>query len=197
VGSLLRADGIALSTNGLTWAKGVGAYGVGWGNTGTGITVRRGGTLYIKYHSGVEGAALYYTEHGRKWDGWRTMGPVIADGIGSHPNEPVILKISDAGTPGSTVAWINGVGKSGIWSGLTSPGPYDLALHGDAQWTLPPIVVKEAAKPLSFWSNPIGWTNPSPPAPTNPVHAVPDGGWAAVLFAFAVLILAGVHRRSY
>lgn len=183
-----------MSTDGLIWTKGVGSYGEGWGNAGSGIRVRQGDTLYIKYHSNVEDAALCYADHGRKAGGWRAIGPTLADGIGRHSNEPVILKISDVGTPKSTVAWVSGPGKSGIWSGLVAPGPYDLALHDGARWTLPPIVVSELPKRGSFWASLAGWLNPETPAPTEPIHSVPEEGLSVILLAFACLSLAAVRR---
>src|SRR5688500_18249461 len=137
----LRADGIAVSTDGLVWTKGAGGYGDGW-NTGTGVSIRQGGTLYIKYYSDEGENALSFSEHGRKPEGaWRAIGPVLSDGLGAHTQDPIILRISDVGTSKSTVAWINGNGKSGVWSGPQAPGPYDLALHSEARWTLPPIVI--------------------------------------------------------
>ena len=172
----------------------MGSYGSGWGVTGTSVNVRQGGTLYIKYYSDAPDAALCYADHGRDSGGWRAIGPALANGIGSHPNEPVILRITDVGTAKSTVAWINGPGKSGIWSGLPAPGPYDLALHNEARWTLPPIVVTEAPKPPSFWSSVLGWLNPPTPAPTGNLHSVPDGGTTALLLVFALLGVAIARR---
>jgi hypothetical protein len=151
-GANLRANGIAVSTDGTNWTDGVGGYGSAWGASGASVSVAQGGTLYIKYYSDAGDVALHVANHGRKWGGWRTIGPVLAHCIGAHPNEPVILKISDIGTSKSTAAWVNGRGKPGVWNGLPAPGSYDLALNGEAQWTRPPIVVTEAQR-TAFWSS--------------------------------------------
>jgi hypothetical protein len=189
----LRADGIALSTNGLIWTKGVGAYGAGWGDAGTGISVQQGGTLYIKYYSDTEDVALLIADHGRSWTGqWNAIGPVITPGIGQHANEPVILKISNVGTDKSSVAWVNGR-KSGIWRGIPRPGPYDLALHADAKWTVPPIVVNEAPRRPSFWATLFGTPN-TPQSPGGQLHSVPDGGTTAILLLIGLLSLSIVRR---
>jgi hypothetical protein len=182
----------------LIWTKGAGSYGDGWNYTGQGITVRAGETLYIKYYASAPNAALYFTEHGRKWGGWLTIGPELNDEVGSSPLEPVILRISHIGTPSSTVTWINGRGKSGIWSGLIAPGPYDLALHGEAQWMRPPIVISEAPKRQSFWSKLGELFSPDSPPDSGGGggnHSVPDTGETAVLFAVTLLAMAGVRRR--
>jgi hypothetical protein len=101
----------------------------------------------------------------------------------------VILKLSEIGTSKSTVAWINGRGKSGIWSGPPAPGPYDLALHNEARWTLPPIIVTEAPK-SSLWSGLLAWLNrPGSPTPSG-IHSVPDGGVTLILFALALMSIA-------
>lgn len=152
--------------------------------------MRQGATLYIKYYSDASDAALCYADHGRTTGGWHAIGPALADGLGAHAGEPVILRISEVGTSKSTVAWVNGVGKSGIWSGLPAPGPYDLALHDGARWTLPPIVVMEVPKPPSFWSSLTAWLKPDPPAAASTAYSVPDGGPSLVLFAIALLSLA-------
>lgn len=156
--------------------------------------MRQGETIYIKYYTDAADAVLCYADHGRKSDGWRAIGPALLGSVGTHPNEPVILKITNVGTPKSTVAWINGHGKSGIWSGLPAPGPYDLALHDEARWTLPPIVITEAPK-SSLWSNLMGWLNtPTPPAPTGTTYSVPDGGITALLFVLALASMAVARR---
>jgi hypothetical protein len=190
----MRADGIALSTDGLIWTKGVGAYGEGWGDAGTGVSVQQGGTLYIKYYSDVENVSLLIADHGRSWSGqWNAVGPVIAAGAGQHANEPIIIRISHVGTEKSSVAWTNGRGKSGIWRGISRPGPYDLALHVDAKWTLPPIVVNETPPRPSFWSALFGSPN-TPPNPGSQLHSVPDNGATAILFLVGLLSLAVVRR---
>jgi hypothetical protein len=179
----------------MVWTKGAGSYGDRWGYSGKGISVRQGGTIYIKFYSDVAGAGLYFAEHGRRWGEWHMVGPVLTHGVGSHPNEPVILRISDVGTAGSTVAWVNARDKSGIWSGLPAPGPYDLALHANARWTLPPIMVTEAPR-RSFWSGLLVRQPAEPPPPPDAVHFVPDGGQSIALSALAVLFLAFLHRRT-
>jgi hypothetical protein len=195
--STLRADGIALSTDGLIWTKGVGGYGESWGNAGTGVSVQQGATVYIKYYSDVESVTLTFANHGRSSDGaWYPIGPAIAAGLGQHRNEPIILKISDIGTSKSSVSWINGRRRSGIWPGIPSPGPYDLALHVDAKWTLPPIVVNEAPRQPSFWASLFGPPNTSVRA-ANEYYSVPDTGATAILFAMALLSLSLVHRRRF
>ena len=184
-----------MSTDGLIWTKGVGSYGQGWGNTGTGVTVRAGGTIYIKYYSEVEDVTLGYADHGRKSDGWRSVGPVLEDRIGTLPNEPVILRITDAGTRKCTIAWINARGKSGLWNGPQAPGPYDLALHDGATWTVPPLVIQEVPNRPSFWAGIFGGRDVAPPPRSNLIVSVPDGGATAVLFAFALLSLALLRRK--
>ena len=191
----LRADGIALSTDGLIWTKGVGGFGEGWNYSGRGISVRQGETVYVKYYSDQPEASLYFTEHGRKWGEWRSVGPALTPDFGQTILDPVILKISNVGTPNCTIAWVNGRGTSGIWSGLPAPGPYDLALHGEARWTLPPIVVTEAPKPPGFWASLLNWFNTPSPGPSNGVYSVPDNGLTAGLLAFALLSLRALHRR--
>jgi hypothetical protein len=185
-----------VSKDGLIWSKGVGAYGEGWNYTGTGIVARVGETIYVKYFASTPDSALHFADHGRKWGEWRAMGPALIDNIGISPLEPVILRISNVGTPGSTVAWINGPGKSGIWSGLLAPGPYDLALHAGARWSLPPIVVTDAPKPQSFWSRLAGFFKPDPPRPGggDEIRTVPDNGVTAVLLACAWFALVLGHR---
>lgn len=178
----------------MVWTNGAGSYGSGWASSGAGLSVPEGGTLYIKYHSDAAGAGLYYAEHGRRWGEWRTMGPAPASGVGTHPNEPVILKISNIGTAGSTAAWVNGPGKSGIWSGLPTPGPYDLGLHADARWTLPPVVVTAAPQPPSFWANLRGWLTEEPPPPTDVIYPVPDSGHPILLSTLALIVLAMLQR---
>ena len=196
--TLARADGIALSNDGLIWTKGAGSYGDGWNYTGKGITVRTGEALYIKYYADAPNAALYFTEHGRKWGGWLTMGPELIDGIGSSPDKPIILRISNIGKPGCTVAWVNSRDRSGIWSGPIAPGPYDLALHGEARWTLPPIVVSDAPKPQSFWAKLGAWFESDPTHADgggDGIRSVPDRGSTAVLLAMALLVMGAVGRR--
>jgi hypothetical protein len=173
----------------------VGGYGDGWGNTGASVSVRQGGTLYIKYYAAANDAMLCYADHGRASGGWHAIGPALADGIGEHAGAPVILKISDAGTAKSAIAWVNGRGKSGIWPGLPAPGPYDLALHDGARWTVPPIVVTEVPKPPSFWSSVVEWLRSDAPAPASVAHSVPDAGASFVLFAIALVVLA-MGRRA-
>ena len=56
----------------------MGGYGEGWGDAGRGISVREGGTLYIKYFSGEGDASLHYADHGRKIGGWHGVGPMLA-----------------------------------------------------------------------------------------------------------------------
>ena len=189
-GAPLRADGITLSTDGLTWSKGVGGYGNAWGDAGTGITVRKGETIYIKYYrEGRDSQSLYYADHGRGAGGWKTIGPVLSGDVGDGPSNPVILRISKVGTPGSTVAWMNGRGKSGIWSALPAPGPYDLAVHENSRWTLPPITITE--QPPSIWRNFMGWLKSDAPASSAAIpSSVPDGGNTAALLSLALLSLA-------
>lgn len=189
----VRAEGIAISTDGLIWAKGAGGYGKGWNYTGRGVSVRQGETIYIKFYSATPGVALHYTEHGRRWGGWRTMGPALTGEITSSHDLPVILRISKVGTPESTVAWVNGRGTSGIWSGLPAPGPYDLALHGEAKWTLPPIVVNQEVKPPGFWAALLNWLNPPAETPDDAV-AVPDTGLSAGLLALSLTLLIVMRR---
>ncbi|MGH7955955.1 MAG: hypothetical protein ACREH8_02965 [Opitutaceae bacterium] len=180
----------------MIWTKGVGGYGEGWGNSGTGISVKQGDTLYVKYYSDEPEVALSFANHGRRSGGdWQTIGPVLTNGVGTHPNDPIILRISDVGTSKSTVAWINGPGRSGIWRGPSTQGPFDLALHEDAKWTLPPIVVNEAPKRASFWSTLLGSSNTAPPRPDDSIPSVADGGVTAALFALALLSLAMAPRN--
>ena len=189
----VRAEGIAVSTDGLIWTKGVGGYGEGWNYSGRGVSVRQGETIYIKFYSATPGVVLHYTEHGRRWGGWRTMGPALTDGIGDSHDFPVILRIAKAGTPESTVAWVNGRGTSGIWSGLSAPGTFDLALHGEAKWTLPPIVVNPEQNPPLFWARLLEWLNP-PAGPADGFVSVPDEGLSAGLLALSLALLLGARR---
>jgi hypothetical protein len=172
----------------------VGGYGEGWGDAGRGISVREGGTLYIKYFSGEGDASLHYADHGRKIGGWHGVGPMLADGVGLDVNEPVILKISGIGTPESVVTWVNGRGTSGLWSGITRPGPYDLALHDRAKWTSPPLVIVEAPKRSSFWARVFRLPPSGPTTPGESIFSVPDGGATAVLLGFALLCLTLARR---
>jgi hypothetical protein len=195
-GALLRADGISLSLDGFIWTAGAGGYGDGWGNANPGISIRQGGTLYIKYFSGAGDAGLSYADHGRKIGGWHAIGPMLADGVGWDINEPVILKITKIGTPESRMTWVNPLGKSGSWSGLSKPGPYDLALYEGAKWTSPPLVVTDAPKRSSFWARVLGLPESSPTKPGDGTFSVPDGGVTATLLAVALLSLALVRRMS-
>lgn len=189
----VRAEGIAVSTDGLIWTKGAGGYGEGWSNSGRGVSVRQGETIYIKFYSATPGTMLHFTEHGRRWGGWRTLGPALTDGIGDSHDFPVILRISKAGTPESTVAWVNGRGTSGIWSGLQAPGPYDLGLHSEARWTQPPIVVHPEQKPPSLWARLLDWLNP-PAEPAAGIASVPDEGLSAGLLALSLTLLLAIRR---
>lgn len=189
----VQAEGIAVSTDGLTWIKGAGGYGKGWSYTGRGVSIRQGETLYIKFYSPTQGVVLHYTEHGRRWGGWPTMGPVLTADVTASLDLPIILRISKAGTPESTVAWLNGQDTSGTWRGLPAPGPYDLALHGEARWTLPPIVVNQEVKPPGFWAAFVNWLNPSAETPDD-VVAVPDLGLSAGLLALSLTLLIVVRR---
>jgi FtsP/CotA-like multicopper oxidase with cupredoxin domain len=191
-----RAEGIAVSTDGLVWTQGAGAYGKGWNYAGQGVSVRQGDTVYVRYFSPNPGVALHFTEHGRRWGGWPTMGPQLIDNIGLTHDFPVVLRISKIGTPECTITWLNGRGTSGLWSGMTTPGPYDLALHGEAKWTLPPIVVNEAPKPRGFWAQLASWLNP-PSEPTDGIVSVPDNGLTAGLLAFSLTLLLMVRRRPH
>lgn len=182
-----------MSTDGLVWVKGVGSYGDAWGNAGTGITVPQGGTLYIKYYSDRHEAALSVADHGRQWGEWRAIGPILSDNLVTRPDAPVVLRVSDVGTSTSTVAWMNGRGRSGIWSGLTAPGAYDLALHEAAKWTLPPIVVTAVPKP-SFWSNFLREPEAIQTTRSARIQSVPEDGFSAGLFVLALLSLAIAHR---
>ena len=174
----------------------MGGYGEGWGDAGTGLSVRQGGTVYIKYYSGKGDAALHYADHGRKIGGWHATGPMLADGVGLDVNEPVILKISGIGTSESVVTWVNGRRTSGLWSGITRPGPYDLALHDRAKWTSPPLVITEAPKRSSFWARVLGLPPSGPTNPSDAIFSVPDSGATAALFALALLSLAIARRMS-
>lgn len=191
-----RAEGIAVSTDGLIWTHGAGAYGKGWNYAGQGVSVRQGDTVYIRYFSPNPGVALHFTEHGRRWGGWPTMGPALVESVGLTHDFPVILRISKIGTPESLVTWINGIGPPGQWSAMTAPGPYDLALHGEAKWTLPPIVVKEATKPHGFWAQLVSWLSP-PSEPSDGIASVPDTGLTAGLLAFSLTLLLVVRRRRH
>lgn len=190
----VRAEGIAVSTDGLLWTKGAGSYGKGWNHTGRSVSVRQGETIYIKFYSATPGVVLHCTEHGRRWGGWRTMGPVLTDEITASHDLPIILRISKAGTPESTVTWLNGRDASGTWRGLPAPGPYDLALHDGAKWTLPPIVVTQDTKPPGFWAALLKWLNPPAEAPDDAV-AVPDLGLSAGLLALSLTLLIAAQRR--
>ena len=189
-----RAEGIAVSTDGLTWIKGAGGYGKGWSYTGRGVSVRKGETIYVKFYSATPGVALHCTEHGRRWGGWRTMGPALSEDVTASHDLPVILRISNVGTPESAVAWVNGRDTAGTWRGLLAPGPYDLALHGEAKWTLPPIVVSEDLKPQGFWAAFVNWLNPSAEETPGDFVAVPDTGLSAGLLALSLTLLIMVRR---
>jgi hypothetical protein len=192
----VRADGIALSTDGLIWTKGVGAFGDGWGNTGTGISVREGETLYIKFYSSTRtNIALCYAEHGRDWDSWKTTGPAVDAGAGDSLERPIVLRISKIGTPSSAVMWMNGNRTSGMWSAFTETGAYDLGLRPGEMWTVPPINVTKAPPSHSFWADLFGWLKSDTPEPTNAIHSVPDGGASVALLTLALLVLAAVRRK--
>ena len=191
----MRADGIALSTDGLIWTKGVGVYGDAWGEAGTGISVRAGSTVYIKFYThSRENPGLFYADHGRREPNWTRKGPELPEDQDHSAGTPVILRITDVGTRKSTIAWINSPQRTGIWAGIKQPGSYDLALHYDAQWTLPPLTVTEDTKP-GFWGNLAAWWNADQPAPNNSVVSVPDQGSSLYLFGFALAMLAAVALR--
>jgi hypothetical protein len=189
----LRADGIAVSTDGLVWTNGAGNYGRSWDQAGIGVSVPQGGTFYVKYNSPVSGASLHFADHGRKTGVWNPVGPRLAGGIGAHPGEPVMLKISAAGTPACSVTWMNGRESSGIWSGPPAPGPYDLALHDGAQWIGPAIVVTDAPRKPGFWSSLFGPRRPTRPD-DNRIVTVPDIGSSTVLFLMMLFTLAFLRR---
>lgn len=189
----MRAEGIAVSTDGLIWTQGAGEYGKGWSHTGQGVSVRQGETIYIRFFSNMPGTSLHVTEHGRRWGGWRTLGPAVTEEIGSSRDFPIIIRLSKVGTPESTVAWLNGRGTSGIWSGLVAPGPYDLALHGEARWTLPPIIVNPEVKPTGFWAALLNWLKPAEEPPEQS-FAVPDSGATAGLLALSLALLLAAAR---
>ena len=152
--------------------------------------------MYIRYYSGAGDAGLNYANHGRKIGGWYALGPMLGDGVGLDINEPVILKITKIGTSESRATWVNPMGKSGSWSGISKPGPYDLALHDGAKWTSPPLVITDAPKRTSFWARVLGLPESSPNQPRDTIVSVPDGGATATLLALALLSLAIVRRMS-
>lgn len=184
----------------MIWNHGAGDYGEGWGASGKGVTVRQGDTVYIKYYADTAGGALAYAEHGRTWGWWRTAGPAIEAKVGCGSSNPVILRISNIGTPSSTASWVNGTGTSGLWSAFTAPGPYDLGLAEDAQWTNPPLVVRERSLferlfgPLSSGSAGGGGDKTSNfSEPT--IHDVPEQGGTLALFGAALISLAWLRRK--
>jgi hypothetical protein len=196
LGGVLRADGIALSHDGVTWFAGSGVFGEGWGDVGKGISVPSGATFYAKYYSEAQAElVLHYAPHGTKWGSWHTAGPTLTGNIGNSAASPVILKFQNVGTPSSTVTWMNG---SGTWAGIIFPGSYDLALRHDAIWTLPPVTITPpAAQSRSWWRSVFGSSSArSTSGPTS----VPDGGGTVLLLGLALLMGAALwyflnHRR--
>lgn len=185
----------------MVWNHGAGDYGDGWGASGKGVTVRQGDTVYIKYYADSTGGALAYAEHGRSWGWWRTAGPAIEAAVGCGSSHPVILKISNIGTPSSTASWVNGSGQSGLWSAFTAPGPYDLGLGEDAQWTNPPLVVRERSLlerlfgPFGSGNGAGGGSDKAASFSDATVHAVPDQGSTLALAAVALLTIAWARRK--
>jgi MYXO-CTERM domain-containing protein len=191
----LRGDGIALSHDGINWFAGAGGYGPGWGNVGRGISVPKGGTLYLKYYAQMRpGAGLYYANHGAEWGSWSTAGPQPGGSVGDGPGNPVVLKFSRVGTDRATVTWVNG---SGIWTALTTPGVYDLALHRDSIWSLPPITISSDHAP--FWPALRRWFQAEESSTSASILSVSDSGGTGLMLGLALAALAVlwrvVHRR--
>jgi hypothetical protein len=189
--NVLRADGIALSQDGMTWLAGTGGYGKGWGDVGHGITVEAGSTVYIKYYSQKRAPrGLFFAPHGTKWGEWSHTGPVIPVGVGERAESPVVLKFEHVGTTKGTVTWVNGKGS---WAGINATGVYDLALQQDAMWTLPPLVIiRKEPWWKALW--PFGGSHAS--AGADPVsYAVPDHSSTGFLLAISLACLA-IFRRG-
>lgn len=149
VGGVLRGDGIALSRDGETWLPGAGAYGSGWGDVGEGLRVEAGSTVYVRYFATSEHASrLYYAAHGTRWGAWKEMGPDVGGALRPTRTNPVTLKLTNIGTKDCRVGWVNG---DGVWIAITSPGVYDLGLHPEAQWTVPPLTIVAPDK-RSWWA---------------------------------------------
>lgn len=171
----------------------MGGYGNGWNGSGSGIRVRQGQTIYVKFYSETgQNISLCFAEHGRGEGHWNSVGPEATDQIGNTATNPIILRITHAGTRQSMVTWTNGPGKSGGWAGPSAPGAYDLALDQHRKWTLPPIVVSEEKQP-SFWQRFFGSPTPQTPS-TGGVHAVSDAVQPLALLA-GVLVLLGLLKR--
>jgi hypothetical protein len=186
----LRADGVALSPDGVAWTAAAGGYGRGWGDVGQGLNVPSDGTLYVKYYSETPGAAsLYYATHGTEWGSWNKTGPAPSANVGTSPSNPIILKIEHVGTAKSVVTWMNG---SGMWRALSAPATYDLALGKDSRWTLPPITIQGPATSKSIWARLFG--PQSRTMAEGEVASVPDSGRTGVMLGLALVTLAVVWR---
>jgi hypothetical protein len=186
----LRADGVALSPDGVVWSATAGGYGQGWGNVGQGLTIPSGGTLYVKYYSEAAGdTSLYYATHGTEWGSWNKTGPTPSTNVGTSAANPIILKIEHAGTPKSLVTWVNG---AGTWRALSAPATYDLALGRESRWTLPPITIQSAPKSKSIWATLFG--SDAPPKSEAEVTSVPDSGATGMLLGIALVSAAILWR---
>jgi hypothetical protein len=181
-----------LSPDGIVWLPGAGGYGRGWGDVGKGVSVETGATLYIRYYAdGGENVSLRYAAHGADWGSWQTIGPALTRTVGNSATNPIILKLSDLGTPRSTITWVNG---SGTWHGFNTLGAYDFALRADARWTLPPISITNGSS--SSWWRALwrGMRSDANTAPASPNAAVPDSGASGVLLVIAVIGAAVAWR---
>ena len=183
----LRADGIALSPDGITWLAGAGGYGNGWGDVGKGIKIKAGSTLYVKYYSEARtGLPLYHAPHGTKWGSWAAAGPALTGTIGDSPENPVILRFENVGTGKSNATWVNG---KGTWMAFPIAGAYDIGLQSDSKWTLPPITIHGQATFKSWFIGLLRSPN-SNSENTEGTTSVPDAGQTGVLLAFALLGVA-------
>lgn len=96
---------------------------------------------------------------------------------------------------------MNGSGQSGLWSAFTAPGPYDLGLGEDAQWTNPPLVVRERSLlerlfgPFGSGNGAGGGSDKAASFSDATVHAVPDQGSTLALAAVALLTIAWARRK--
>lgn len=204
----LHADGIALSTDGLRWTFGIGAYGTTGLPAPRGMEVAQGGTLYIKYFSErTPDVTLKYSRLQETATKASPIGPPTGEHFGSDPSRPIELRITDIGTPKAAVRRISGVNQAENWGGFFHPGIYNLHLADRLDWLHGPLVITEKAKPPTILSRVLGWLglgdeSSVAEAPSldsgSAVANVPDAGAPAVLLGLAVIFLAMVrprHRR--
>jgi hypothetical protein len=198
----LHADGIALSADGLRWSSGVGAYGTTGAPPPLGLEVAQGGTIYIRYFTeGTAHITLTYSRLHLDSTKASPIGPATSQNLGDDSSRPVVLRITDIGTPKSRVQRIGGGSPAENWGSFLLPGMYNLHLGDRLNWLNGPLVITEKPKAPTLWAQLIDWlglgvadTKAAPRYAAAP-SPVADAGGTATLLAIGAVGLAWAHAR--